>query len=94
MTDLAGERWQDLASALVDTMYAMSSSEMLALDSRLRSLASPGGAETPHPIWPPVVEGRKAQSVHVLDSRGEGTYPCPRRHRRGCFCLGATGFAE
>jgi len=47
LTDLAGKRWQDLGAALEETMYAMSSSEMLAMDSQLRYLSSPGDSETP-----------------------------------------------
>ena len=44
---LAGIRWTDLAGALRDTMYAMSSSEMLTLDSQLRYLSTAGKDEPP-----------------------------------------------
>jgi hypothetical protein len=47
LTDLERARWQDIGTALQDTMYAPSSSEMLALDSELRFLASSSRDETP-----------------------------------------------
>jgi hypothetical protein len=47
LTQLARESWGDIAVALGDTMYAMGTSEMLALDSQLRYLGSPGGEEPP-----------------------------------------------
>jgi hypothetical protein len=74
LTDLATERWQDLAGALVDTMYAMSSSEMLALDSRLRSLASPGGVETPQALSRLVAELKKFPRSHTAIDREEKEY--------------------
>jgi hypothetical protein len=59
LSELAGKRWQDLGRALQDTMYAMSSSEMLSLDSQLRYLASPDGQETPQYLSRLVVQLRK-----------------------------------
>lgn len=47
LSDLAGSMWQDLAVALKDTMYDMSSSEMITLDSKLRSLSSADRQEMP-----------------------------------------------
>jgi hypothetical protein len=47
LSDLERNRWQDIGTALQDTMYAPSSSEMLALDSELRFLASSSRDETP-----------------------------------------------
>jgi hypothetical protein len=44
---LARERWLDLGAALADTMYAMSSSEMLTLDSQLRYLSTTTRDEPP-----------------------------------------------
>ncbi len=46
LSRLERERWSDLGAALQNTMYAMSASEMLALDSRLRSLC-PSRADEP-----------------------------------------------
>lgn len=47
LSDLESGRWPELSTALRDTMYAMNSSEMLALDSQLRYLASTSREETP-----------------------------------------------
>ncbi len=47
LTDLAGSTWQDLGVALRETMYDMSSSEMLTLDSKLRYLSSADRQEMP-----------------------------------------------
>jgi hypothetical protein len=74
LTDLAGDRWQDLASALVDTMYAMSSSEMLALDSQLRSLASPGAEEAPQALNRLVAQLRKFPRSYSAIDRDEKEY--------------------
>jgi hypothetical protein len=74
LTDLAGDRWQDLASALVDTMYTMSSSEMLALDSQLRSLASPGAEEAPQALNRLVGQLRKFPRSYSAIDRDEKEY--------------------
>lgn len=74
LTDLAGERWQDLAGALVDTMYAMSSSEMLSMDSQLRSLASSDGEEAPLILNRLVVQLRKFPRSHSAIDREEKEY--------------------
>jgi hypothetical protein len=47
LTDLERARWQDIGMALQDTMYAPTSSEMLALDSELRFLAISSRDEAP-----------------------------------------------
>jgi hypothetical protein len=47
LSDLERDRWHSLSSALRDTMYSMNSSEMLALDSQLRFMASINREETP-----------------------------------------------
>ena len=65
---LGGERWQDLGVALQDTMYAMSSSEMISLDSQLRYLASPDGQETPHSLVRLVVQlGKFPRNYQAID---------------------------
>jgi len=47
LSGLEKNHWPELTSALRDTMYAMSSAEMLALDSQLRFLASTSREEVP-----------------------------------------------
>jgi hypothetical protein len=47
LAGLVRDRWGDLSVALRDTMYAMNSSEMLALDSKLRSLSTTSKDEPP-----------------------------------------------
>ena len=74
LTDLVTERWQDLAHALKDTMYAMNSSEMLSLDSQLRSLASPGGDEAPHALTRLVAQLRKFPRSYAVIDREEKDY--------------------
>jgi hypothetical protein len=59
LSELGADRWQELGQALQDTMYAMSSSEMLSLDSQLRYLASRDGQETPQNLSRLVVQLRK-----------------------------------
>ncbi len=74
LTNLAGVRWQDLTSALADTMYAMSSSEMLSLDSQLRYLSSPGGDEVPQALNRLVVQLRKFPRNYSVIDREEKEY--------------------
>jgi hypothetical protein len=74
LTDLERECWQDLASALMDTMYAMSSAEMLALDSQLRSLTSSGGEEAPQVLSRLVVQLRKFPRNYSVIDREEKEY--------------------
>jgi hypothetical protein len=47
LSGLEKDHWPDLTTALRDTMYAMNSAEMLALDSQLRFLASTNREEIP-----------------------------------------------
>ena len=72
--ELSGERWQDLGLALQDTMYTMSSSEMLSLDSQLRHLASLDGQETPHSLDRLVVQLRKFPRSYPSIDREEKDY--------------------
>ena len=74
LTDLATEAWQDLARALSNTMYAMTSSEMLALDSRLRSLASPAGVEAPQILNRLVAELKKFPRIYAAIEREDKEY--------------------
>ncbi len=74
LTELAGKRWQDLGRALQETMYAMSSSEMLSLDSQLRYLASPSGQETPQSLGRLVVQLRKFPRNYPAIDREEKEY--------------------
>jgi hypothetical protein len=69
-----GERWQDLGLALQETMYAMSSSEMLSLDSQLRYLASPDGQETPRFLGRLVTQLRKFPRNYQSIDREEKDY--------------------
>jgi hypothetical protein len=71
---LSGERWQDLGLALQDTMYAMSSSEMLSLDSQLRYLSPPEGRETPHSLGRLMVELKKFPRNYQAIDREEKEY--------------------
>jgi hypothetical protein len=59
LSELEREHWPELATALRDTMYAMSSSEMLSLDSQLRYLASVDRDETPQYLLRLVAEFSK-----------------------------------
>jgi len=47
LSGLVRDRWGDLSVALRDTMYAMNSSEMLTLDSKLRYLSTTSKDEPP-----------------------------------------------
>ena len=70
--ELGGERWQDLGLALQETMYAMSSSEMLRLDSQLRYLASTDGQETPRFLGRLVTQLRKfPRNYQSIDREGK-----------------------
>jgi hypothetical protein len=72
--ELGGERWQDLGLALQETMYAMTSSEMLSLDSQLRHLASPDGQGTPLYLARLVVQLRKFPRNYQSIDREEKEY--------------------
>jgi len=74
LSDLAARRWLQLGSVLEETMYAMSSSEMLAMDSQLRYLSSPGGTEAPQFLNRLVVELRKFPRQYPSIEREEKDY--------------------
>jgi hypothetical protein len=74
LTELAAKRWQDLGAALEETMYAMSSSEMLTLDSQLRYLSSPGGNEAPQFLNRLLVQLRKFPRHYPSIDREEKDY--------------------
>jgi hypothetical protein len=74
LSDLVAKQWPDLAHALKDTMYAMNSSEMLSLDSQLRSLASPGGEEAPHALSRLVAQLKKFPRSYAVIDREEKDY--------------------
>lgn len=74
LTELAAKRWQDLGAALEETMYAMSSSEMLALDSQLRYLSSAGGNEAPQFLNRLLVQLRKFPRHYPSIDREEKDY--------------------
>jgi hypothetical protein len=74
LTELGGERWQNLGLALQETMYATSSSEMLSVDSQLRFLTSPDGQETPRSLARLVVQLRKFPRNYQAIDREEKEY--------------------
>ncbi len=74
LSDLAGGRWQEIASALQDTMYAMSSSEMLTLDSQLRYLSSPVREEVPQFLARLVTQLHKFPRNYAAIDREEKEY--------------------
>ena len=74
LTDLAERQWPPLGEALEETMYAMTSSEMLAMDSQLRYLASSGGNETPQFLNRLVVELKKFPRHYPSIDREEKDY--------------------
>jgi hypothetical protein len=68
LTDFEQTTWPDIGSALQETMYAPSSSEMLALDSELRILAASGRDEVPAGLSRLVTElGRFPRSYPSID---------------------------
>jgi hypothetical protein len=74
LSALAGERWQELGVGLKDTMYEMSSSEMLSMDSQLRYLSSPDGQETPQHLSRLVIELRRFPRNYPAIDREEKEY--------------------
>ncbi len=74
LSDLLRERWQGIGEALRNTMYSMSSSEMLALDSQLRSLASADKNEPPQFLIRLVAQLRKFPRNHAAIERDEKEY--------------------
>jgi hypothetical protein len=74
LNTLLTERWVDLGVALRDTMYAMTSSEMLTLDSQLRFLASPRGEEIPQFLTRLETQLRKFPRNYAAIDREEKEY--------------------
>ncbi len=74
LTDLLREHWAQIGSALENTMYAMSSSEMLTLDSQLRYLAPVHKDETPQFLMRLVNQLRKFPRNYALVERDEKEY--------------------
>jgi hypothetical protein len=74
LSDLAGTFWPDLGFALQETMYAMSSSEMLTLDSQLRYLSSTDRQETPQFLNRLIIQLRKFPRNFAAIDREEKDY--------------------
>ena len=74
LSDLAATMWRDLGFALENTMYAMTSSEMLTLDSQLRSLSATDPQETPQLLNRLLVELRRFPRNHAAIDREEKDY--------------------
>lgn len=71
---LAGDRWQQLSNSLRATAYSMTSTEMLALDSRLRSLSSVERDEMPPRLVRYVAQLRKFPRSFIQIDREEKEY--------------------
>ena len=74
LSTLLQEKWPDLSTALKDTMYAMTSSEMLSLDSQLRFLAPTAREETPQFLSRLVTQLRKFPRNYPAIEREEKEY--------------------
>lgn len=74
LSDLEKDHWPDLTTALRDTMYAMSSPEMLALDSQLRFLASTNREEIPQILMRLVAQLGKFPRNYPAIDREEKEY--------------------
>lgn len=74
LTDLEQARWRNIGTALLDTMYAPSSSEMLTLDSQLRYITSSDRSEAPQFLMRLVAELRKFPRNHPAIDREEKEY--------------------
>jgi hypothetical protein len=74
LSELERTHWPDLTVALRDTMYAMNSSEMLALDSQLRFLASTNREEIPQFLTRLVTQLRKFPRNYAMIEREEKEY--------------------
>ena len=74
LSDLASSMWRNLGYALESTMYAMTSSEMLALDSQLRSLSTADKEEVPSFLSRLVMELRKFPRNFPAIEREEKDY--------------------
>lgn len=74
LSGLEKDHWPDLSTALRDTMYAMSSAEMLALDSQLRFLASTNREEIPQFLTRLVAQLGKFPRNYAAIDREEKEY--------------------
>jgi hypothetical protein len=74
LTMFLREKWVDLGVALRETMYAMTSSEMLTLDSQLRFLTSPKGEEIPQILSRLETQLRKFPRNYAAIDREEKEY--------------------
>ncbi len=74
LTSLLRDRWTQIGNALQDTMYSMSSSEMLTLDSQLHYLASTDKDEVPQFLIRLVAQLRKFPRNFALIERDEKEY--------------------
>ncbi len=74
LTNLLRDRWQQIGDALQDTMYSMSSSEMLSLDSQLHYLASTDNDEIPQFLIRLIAQLRKFPRNYTLIERDEKEY--------------------
>jgi hypothetical protein len=73
LSGLEKDHWLDLTYALRNTMYAMSSPEMLALDSQLRFLASTNREKTPQFLARLVTQlGRFPRTYAAIDKEEKG----------------------
>jgi len=74
LTGLLRDRWASLGEALHNTMYAMSSSEMLNLDSQLRYLASAQKDEPPQFLLRLIAQLKKFPRNYLAIERDEKEY--------------------
>ncbi len=74
LSDLAQVKWQDLGGALRNTMYAMTSAEMLALDSQLHSLSTTRPDEAPAYLTRLMNQLRAFPRNHAAIEREEKEY--------------------
>ncbi len=74
LANLLRDRWPQIGDALQDTMYSMSSSEMLTLDSQLHFLASTDKDEVPQFLMRLVAQLRKFPRNYALIERDEKEY--------------------
>jgi len=74
LTELLRGHWQQIGDALRDTMYSMSSSEMLSMDSQLHYLASGDKDEVPQFLIRLVAQLRKFPRNYALIERDEKEY--------------------
>ena len=74
LSTLRRERWPEIGTALRETMYAMSSSEMLTLDSQLHFLASTDRDQPPQSLLRLIAQLRKFPRNYSAIEREEKDY--------------------